>query len=485
MRIPWPTNLRTRLTLWYVAVLGVLLLVYAALVFAFQYAVLTRQLAHDEVQDVVTAEGLLYFDSHGALELNEDYFSHPQSHLLIDRLMEVRDLSGNVLYRSYALHGISLGGPNLKREGVSGFDERITRLEDGTPVYFISHIHTMQGRTLLIRLGYSLTPLRRRMVQFLLLLLLAIPLALVLAGAAGQLIARRALRPLDRMTAHAAGITAHNLSDRLDIQNPQDELGQMAKVFNHLLDRLEQAFTQLQRFTADAAHELRTPLASLRTIGEVALESEHGEDAYREALGNILEETARLNETIDSLLLLSKAETTQPGTEHSVFIMADLVSEILDLLEIVIEEKRVTVLHENESVGRVAVRGDRALLRVAVLNVIYNALKFSPNDSVLRISYARPEVPGTKFLLIIEDEGPGIKPGEHEKIFDRFFTSSSSATAMQSGAGLGLSIAKLIIERTGGKIGFSSTVQRGATCNIELPVYEEEPLKDVGLANQS
>jgi signal transduction histidine kinase len=473
MRIPLPTNLRTRLTLWYVAVLAVLLLVYAGLVFVFQYAVLTRQLAHDELQDVVTAEGLLYFDSHGALRLHEDYFSHPQSHLLIDRLMEVRDLSGNVLYRSSTLHGMSLGGPNLTGDGLRGFDERITRLQDGTPVYFISHIHTMHGRILLIRLGYSLTPLRRRMVQFLLLLILAIPLALALAGAAGQLIARRALRPLDRMTARAASITAHNLSDRLDIQNPKDELGQMAKVFNHLLDRLEQAFLQLQRFTADAAHELRTPLASLRTIGEVSLQSDQGEEAYREALGSILEETSRLNETIESLLLLSKAETTQPGSEHTVFVMADLVNEVLNLLEIVIEEKHITVLQENESAGHVYVRANRTLLRVAILNVVHNALKFSPNGSILRISYSRPERPGTKLLLTIQDEGPGIKPSEHEKVFDRFFTSSSSATASHSGAGLGLSIAKLIIDRTGGNIEFDDTVQEGARCTIELSVHAQ------------
>jgi signal transduction histidine kinase len=449
-------------------------LVYAALVFAFQYAVLTRQLAHDEVQDVVTAEGLLYFDSHGALQLNEDYFSHPQSHLLIDRLMEVRDVSGNVLYRSSTLHGMQLGGPNLASEGVKGFDERVTRLQDGTPVYFISHIHTMQGRTLLIRLGYGLTPLRRRMVQFLLLLLFAIPLALALAGAAGQLIAHRALRPLDRMTARAAGITARNLSDRLEIQNPEDELGQMAKVFNHLLDRLEQAFLQLQRFTADAAHELRTPLASLRTIGEVSLQSDQGEEAYREALGSILEETSRLNETIESLLLLSKAEISQPGSEHTVFVLAELVNQVLNLLEILIEENRITVLQENESAGHVHVRANRTLLRVAILNVIHNALKFSPNGSVLRISYARRELPPSKLFLTIQDEGPGIKLGEHEKVFDRFFTSSSFATASHSGAGLGLSIAKLIIDRTGGNIEFDNTVQVGAKCTIELSVCAEE-----------
>jgi signal transduction histidine kinase len=323
---------------------------------------------------------------------------------------------------------------------------------------------------MLIRLGYSLVPLRRRMIQFLLLLLLAVPLALTLAASAGQLIARRALRPLDRMTAHAEGITARNLSERLGIQNPDDELGQMAKVFNHLLDRLEQAFLQLQRFTADAAHELRTPLASLRTIGEVALQRDHGDQAYREALASILEETSQLNETIDSLLLLSKAETSQVGSQQESFVVIDLVNEVLNLLGILIEERGVAVLQDNESAARVSMRADRNLLRVAILNVIHNALKFSPDESVLRISYCRPEAVRDRILLTVHDEGPGIKPGEVERVFDRFFTSNSPATASHSGAGLGLSISKLIIDRAGGRIAFDDAVRQGARCTIELPV---------------
>ena len=118
-----PTNLRTRLTLWYVGVLALLLVVYAAVVLAFQYGALTRQLYHDEVQDVVTVEGLLFFDQAGNLQLAQNYYSRPQSHLLVDRLMEIRDLSGNVLYRASTLHGMALGGPLRAGEGDAGFDE--------------------------------------------------------------------------------------------------------------------------------------------------------------------------------------------------------------------------------------------------------------------------------------------------------------------------------------------------------------------------
>jgi signal transduction histidine kinase len=466
----WPSNLRSRLTFWYVGVLAVLLIVYAALVFAFQYAVLTKQIVHDEIQDVETVEGLLFFDNAGTLQLRQDYYSRPQSHLLIDRMMEVRDKSGIVLYRSPTLNGQYLGGSMRPGEGDADFGERLIRLDDGTHVLLISHIHGMGNRQLLIRLGYSLAPLRARMLQFLLTLLIAIPLALVIAAIAGQAIAKRALRPIERMTKRAEGITAKNLQDRLDIANPNDELGQLASVFNLLLDRLEESFEQLQRFTADSAHELRTPLAALRTIGEVALEDGGGESSYKEALSSILEETSRLSETIDSLLLLARAEATQGGREPESWPLKSLVDEVLSLLEVLSDEKTLTVLQDGSTLGVVKVRADRGLLRTALMNVLHNAIKFSPEHSVIRLSYTRADAQPQFIQFCVQDEGAGIAEGENERVFERFFTSSARETAESSGAGLGLSVAKLIVERLGGSIRFEEHAGAGARCCIELPV---------------
>jgi heavy metal sensor kinase len=465
-----PLSLRTRLTLWYVAVLAVLLLLYAALVFGFQYAVLTRQMFHDEVQDVVTAEGLLYFDSQGVLHLHQNYYSRPTSHLLVDRLMEALDLSGHILYQSPTLHGMMLGGRLQHGEGDTGFNERIVRLRDGTYVLIVSHIHALDGVTMVIRLGYSLGPLRDRMLQFLVLLLVTVPAALLVAGIAGQLIARRGLRPLEKMASRAEGITASNLHDRLQIDNPNDELGQMARVFNHLLERLDQAFRQMKRFTADAAHELRAPLASIRTTSEVALGKSGSENQYKEALANILEETGRLNETIDGLLLLARAEASQPGQDQSVFLATELVNEVLSVLSVLIEEKQISVLQDGDMTGEpTTIRADRPLLRIAFMNVLHNAVKFSPRCSTLRIIWAcgKEEV-----RITVRDEGPGIPSREEEKVFDRFFTSSSPATAQGSGTGLGLSIAKLVVNRAGGRIWFEPG-QSGASCILAIPAFTE------------
>jgi signal transduction histidine kinase len=460
--------------LWFVAILASILVVYIAVVFVFQYVLLQRQIFHDEIQDVETVEGLLYFDKEGSLQLEESYHTQQRSRLLEDRLMEIRDLAGNVLYRTDTLKGATFGGSSLPDEGVRSYNERSTTLADGTHVLLISHIHPVQGKPVLIRLGYSMSPLQDRMLHFFLLLLLATPIALVVAGFISYSVARRALRPLASMVARAEQITINNLHDRITPENPEDELGQMARVLNHLLERLQQAFAQLQRFTADAAHELRTPLASIRSTGELSLQNDYPDASYREAISGMLEETTRLNQTIDGLLLLSRAEAIQSDSIPTPFFLPELIHEIVVLLEVLIEERQITVSEEYENVIQdiqEPLVADRSLIRVAFLNVLHNAVKFSPDHSVLRVVYGRVERDGQIFHRVsIHDSGPGIAPGEHLRVFERFFTSAVHQTTAPHGSGLGLSIARLIIDRNGGRIYFDENIVSGARCCVELPV---------------
>jgi hypothetical protein len=155
-----PKSVRNRLTLWYVGVLACILTVFVATAYIFQFTILRSQIYHDEIQDVETVEGLLYFDTQGILRLRQDYYSHPQSRLLVDRLMEVRDPSNNILYRSDTLKSMSLG------EGGASFNERTERLANGTWILMISHRHPVEGRMLLIGLGYSLSPVASRLERF-------------------------------------------------------------------------------------------------------------------------------------------------------------------------------------------------------------------------------------------------------------------------------------------------------------------------------
>jgi signal transduction histidine kinase len=470
MKLPNLKSIRVRLALWCVAVLAVILLVYVAAVISFQYAQLQRQMYHDEIQDVETVEGLFSFNAQGQLVFDQRYFARPSNQQLIDRFMEVRDVSGTVLFRSATLKGQPLGDLPFPREGVDSFSERSVRLRDGTRVFMISHVHPLQGRLILIRLGFSLAPLTSRLWQFLLLLILALPVALLASTYAAYFVAQRALSPLDAMAVRAEQITVSNLSERLVIVDENDELGHMARVLNELLERLERAFAEMKRFTADAAHELRTPLAALRGTGELALERTRDQIA-REAFSNMLEEATRLNQTVDALLLLAKAETQQLESTPEIILLPELVSEILALLELVIEERKLTIIEQGRDDIRQAVRAERSFLRMALLNVIHNAVKFSPTGSVLQITYSHQLRGALDYERVcVQDEGPGIAAGEHEKVLARFFTSRNPDTAKQSGAGLGLSIAKLAVERSGGRLFFEPSVSLGAHCCIDLPV---------------
>ena len=456
-------KLRTRLTLWYVVVLGLILAFYVGLVFAFQYESIKRQIFHDEIQDVETVEGLLFFDASGHLQLQQNYFTHPRSHLLIDRLMEVRDLSGVVLFRSSTLNGMALGGSSQPGEGENSFEERVQQLPDRSNAFVISHTHAIDGRILVIRLGYSLEAFQNRMRDFLVVLLVALPAALALAGIAGFAIARRALRPLDEMAARAETITSTNLNQRVIVSNPEDELGHMARVLNHLLDRLESAFRQLQRFTADAAHELRTPLAAMRSTGELALRDDHSRtEEYREAIGSILEECAHLSQTIDDLLTLARAEAIQPGEGRSTFSLLELTNEVLSVLEVLSEEKAISVLHHVANPDGAVVHADRGLVRTALMNILHNALKFSPENSTVRLSFYADAAAGM-VTMSVEDEGPGIGVQDHDQVFERFFTSNAPATATMAGSGIGLSIARLAVERNDGQLLLDSPPVNGGT----------------------
>jgi len=457
-------SIRTRLTAWYVSVLAILLLIFAVIVFIFQYITLTKQIVHDEMQDAVTVEGLLYFDGSGQLHLRQDYYSRPQSHLLVDRLMEVLDLNGAVLYRSDNLDCQTLGGALTPGEGDSSSNERIVRLRDGSRILTISHIHGMNGRDLVIRLGYSLRPLRDRMWQFVWLLGIALLVTILLAGTTGQWIANKAMSPIGLMTARAEGITANNLHDRLAVTNPRDELGALAAVFNHLLERLEQSFQQLHRFTADASHELRTPLASLRTVGEVALSEPRTAEQYRDAISSILEETQRLNQTIDSLLLLARAEAGNSEATSDDIALAPLVEEVTGMLSVLAEEKSIQLLLQGEMQSSFAVYGERSLLRIALINVLHNAIKFSPRGGIVRITLATNN---TESLITVSDQGPGLREDEINSVFERFYRGRENSSS--PGNGLGLSIVKLIVERLGGSARFDSVVESGASVVLRLP----------------
>jgi heavy metal sensor kinase len=469
LRLRRTHRIRSRLTLWYLILLAAELIVYTCAASAIQFWQLIDQLHDSEVQDIETAEGLLYFSSDGQLQMQEGYHNRRQSLLLLDRLMEVLAMDGSVLYRNGLLGNRSLGGKPFPGEGEGSYNPRQVRLTDGTRVLLISHRHAIDGQPLLIRLAYSTAPLQHRMVELIVLLVIAMPFALVIAGIAGFKVTRRALAPLEDMAQRTDSITVSRLHDRLPTDNLDDELRGIANGFNGLLTRLEVSFEQMQRFISDVSHELRTPLTAIRGVGELGLQGEHTCDEYRDVIGSTLEEVTRLTRMVESMLTISRADAGELVVQESMFSMVDLVRETTALLEVLAAEKNQTFAISAST--NLLVRGDRSLLRQAIVNILDNAVKYSPIGSRIDISVSHSTQAEDRSWTVLEvvDRGPGIREDDQLKVFNRFYRVDESRSREAGGVGLGLAIAKWAVLAQGGEIGVKSATHGGSNFFIRMP----------------
>jgi heavy metal sensor kinase len=464
-----PKSVRTRLTLWYVVVLTSVIIVYvagASLVLVWQ---MRSQIDRQVVQDLETVEGLLYFTEDGKLHFNDDYHNHPESKLVQERMLEVLLPDGTIAFKNDRLGDRTLGGSPFAGEGVGGYSLRSARLSDGTRVILASRAHSMQDRRVLLRVAFSEEPIWSRLQQLLAILLLALPLALAVAAYAGYKLAGRVLDPIEKMAQRAKQITSERLGERLPVENPEDELGHLARTFNEMLSRIEESFEQLKRFTSDASHELRTPLAALRSVGEVGLHKNATSEEYRDMIGSMLEEVNRLTNLVESLLTLSRADAGQLPLRYTIFPVMDLVRDAAGLLDVLIEEKKLTfTLNGDESLY---IRGDRLFLRQAVINVLHNAVKFTPLGGAIMLNVSRGD--DAKAVLSITDNGPGI-PAEHRTfVFDRFYRVDPARSGENKGAGLGLSIARWAVQSHDGEILLSDVPGGGCTFWIRLPTVPQ------------
>jgi heavy metal sensor kinase len=295
-------------------------------------------------------------------------------------------------------------------------------------------------------------------------LAVAWPVGLLLAGAGGYALARRALSPVDQMAERARSITADRLDERLPVENANDEFGRLATVFNETLGRLEAAFERLTRFTADASHELRTPLTAIRSVGEVGLRERRDEAAYRDIIGSMLEEVDRLTRLVDTLLTLSRADAGRIKPSIERVSLRQLADEICAHLTVLAEEKRQT-LRVDGGVD-VQVDGDRTLLRSALINLVDNAIKHSPPGAGVSIEISNRR---DAAAIAVHDTGPGIAAAHQRLVFDRFYRVDKSRSRDLGGAGLGLAIARWAVECNRGHIELESQQGAGSTFRILLP----------------
>src|SRR2546426_9866010 len=459
----WPRHVRSRLTLWYVVVLGGVLVLYAGGALLFLLLSLREELDRNLVEDVETVEGLLANEPGGFVSFRT---MHPEANASsLQRFVEVWSPTGSLLYRSPLLQGQALGRPP-KPDGDTGEPEPFSqRLANGLRVRTASSTYHIEDRPIVLRVAHSEEGLWRELREFLWVLLLAFPVALLLAGVGGYALARKALAPIDTMSHRAERISADRLHERLPVGNPEDELGKLASVFNVMLARLEAGFEQLRRFTADASHELRTPLTAIRSVGEVALQDQKSPPEYRDVIGSMLEEVDRLTRLVESLLVLSRADAGHVPLQRADISFLALAQEASALVEVLAEEKRQHVAVEGDT--RPVVSADRLILRQAVVNLVDNAIKYSPADSRILVRVFASD--NGHATLEVTDQGLGVPPEHSSHIFDRFYRMDAARSREWGGAGLGLSIARWAVEAHGGEIGVRSAGAQGSTFWIRLP----------------
>jgi signal transduction histidine kinase len=280
----------------------------------------------------------------------------------------------------------------------------------------------------------------------------------------GWVVAGRVLRPIGRITAVARDIQATDLSRRIELPGPDDELKQLADTFDAMLARLDAAFAAQRQFIADASHELRNPLAIIRTNVDVALADPSADpDDLRHTIAVVKRASGRMARLVDDLLALARRQ--EPILEHEPVDLGVAVAEASD--DFVVPAAARNIVLDRVTAPDVVVTGDRDALKRAVANLLENAVRLAPEGSRIRLATGSE---GDRAWIAVTDEGPGIAPEDQPHVFDRFWRADKGRSRADGGTGLGLAIVRQIAESHGGEVRLQSKVGVGSSFVIWLPV---------------
>lgn len=373
-------------------------------------------------------------------------------------MIEVTDTSGMVVFRSY-----SVGEESLTIGDVPMNEVRMTTLRGGTGQDL--RVAATTNKNAHIYVAYPLAELRELLENLFSIFLVFIPVALAISVVGGWFLAYKSLRPVDVITWTARKITAENLNQQIPARGVNDEIGRLVSTFNNMIMRLHESFDRIKQFSIDASHELRTPLTIMRGEVELALRNPKEPDEYRRVLASNLEEVVRLSSIIDNLLTLSRADKGMHVVSLEPTNLKDLMNELFEDCEILASKKQITVkVLKNDDI---TINGDKIRLRQLFLNLIDNAIKYTPPKGKVSLTVERQN----GFAKVqVRDTGIGIQKEEQDKIFDRFYRVDRARSRELGGSGLGLSIAKAVVELHHGRIEVKSEPKRGSTFSVFLPI---------------
>jgi heavy metal sensor kinase len=455
-------SIRWRLTIWYGAVLvAVLIGSDVAIYFLLRHhlLVLTDAALREELAEVVDEVGRVKRTEALPAELRIRFPGHEGYDF------QVSQPAGESVFRSDGIKNSGL--PLAARSGAESSYGSVD-LEPIGHVRLGSREARGPAGPLVVTVAVSLVPNDRALRQLLAVLLTTGPLALAGALGGGYLLARKALAPVDQIVSAAAEITASRLDRRLETTNADDELGRLATTLNDMIGRLERSFDEVRRFTADAAHELRTPLSMMRTAAEVALRAPRSAEEDAGVLEDLLEEIERLSRLVSQLLFLCREDGGLEMGPREKVCLDEVVREVSDHMQVIAHEKGVNLEVGCSQVC--VVQGDRDRLRQLLFNLLDNAIKYTPPGGSVSV---RDESANGRSQIVVTDTGIGI-PAEHlSHVFDRFYRVDPARSA-EDGTGLGLSICRSIADAHQGQLVIESCAGQGTTVTLSLPALNGE-----------
>ena len=316
----------------------------------------------------------------------------------------------------------------------------------------------------ILQVGISLEQSQRELNQLLLVMVLAGFLLLIFASLGGSYILTRALQPVKSITRMARKISTDDLSLRIDVKNRGDELSSLAATLNEMIARLEDSVRRIQQFSGDVSHELRTPLTIIRGEIEVLLRKERSREEYISVLNSVLEESHNMERIIEDLLFLSRIESLEKSNFRGAVQLDEVVGAVLESRRSVSQEKKLDLVFN--STGHTLARGNRDLLERLVVNLVDNAIRYTPERGKIGVQLSEQN---GSVRLEISDTGIGIPEKDIPGIFERFYVVDQSRSRETGGAGLGLSIVQCIADFHDASIEVSSCEDKGTTFTVVFP----------------
>ena len=449
--------IRTRLTTWYFLFVAVALIGFAALALTVMrqsiYATVDEQL-----EDRSHALQVLIARS-GGEDLSDAVREHNELQSS-SQLLQVSNGSGKFLYRS----------PVMERLGVPAAEAnqgQFANVEYGDlPLRILSSTVSVGGQRFIVQVAEPMDDYLEALERFRTAMFISIPVLLLLAAGGGYWMSTRALRPVDRITHAAQMINPQDLSRRVIVPQTGDELQRLAETLNQMLQRIESAVARITQFTADASHELRTPVALIRTRAEVTLAKPRNIDQYRDALKEVLAESERTTALIENLMTLARADTGSETLNFNRTDIGDIAREVSTQAQTLSDAKQ---LHWSVAIPDAAiwVRGDANALRRLLLILVDNAVKYTPPAGSISLALQRN---GSHAEIRVRNNGIGISADDLPHIFDRFYRADKARSRELGGTGLGLSIGRWIANAHGGDIQVETSTPNGTTFVVRLPI---------------